>query len=229
VDKLTGVVSLALGEPVARRNYYRSAWIEFGTEKEARDAMEQLSGQDVSMDGVVEHCMTFVIQVDNFKLQVTMIRSPLIAKIKRTSVLVSADTRLAKDLDIMRKLVNLLEKETDMLVNYKPLVERQTTEDKEGDIKMESPVKENGSDRTEHIHRGTKAVEAYLDKRLPAEDTDASRSQRVCICLTQDVQNLCLSIHRLVFLWLDHDSCPCPWTCICNIFVPDSTAAIIAL
>jgi hypothetical protein len=129
----------------------------------------------------------------------------------------------------MRKLVDILEKETDMLVNYKPLVERQTAEDKEGDIKMESPVKENGSDRTEYIHRGTKAVQAYLDKKLPAEDTDESRSQRVCMCLTQGVLNLYLSIHRLVSLWLDRDSCLCPWTYICNIFVPHSTAAIIAL
>ncbi|KIM25618.1 hypothetical protein M408DRAFT_331147 [Serendipita vermifera MAFF 305830] len=166
VDKLTGVVSLAVGEPVARRNYYRSAWIEFGTEKEARDAMDKLAGQEV----------------DNFRLQVTMIRSPLIARIKRTSVLVSTEKRLAEDLKTMKKLVDLLEKEADMLANYKPLAER-VAQDKEGDIKMESPVKENGSSQEGHVHRGSAALQARLDKLLPitGDETDEYRLQRLTV------------------------------------------------
>jgi hypothetical protein len=62
VDKLTGVVSLALGEPVARRNYYRSAWIEFNTEKEARDAMDQLAGQEVhKLLSLQRHSLIFTL------------------------------------------------------------------------------------------------------------------------------------------------------------------------
>lgn len=158
-----------------------------------------------------------------------MIRSPLIAKIKRTSVLVSTEKRLAEDLDTMKRLVELLEKETDILANYKPLAERQSTEDKEGDIKMESPVKENGGDHSDHIHRGTKAVQTYLDAKLPAEDTDESRLLRVCIHSNPRCPKLIFIYSLTRIVMLDHYSCPCPWICTCNIFAQHSTAATIAL
>jgi hypothetical protein len=120
-------------------------------------------------------------QVESFKLQVTMIRSPLIAKIKRTSVLVSAEKRLAEDLETMKNLVNILEKETDMLANYIPLADR-TKGAKDGDdVKMESPVKENGGGHDAHVHRGSAAVQARLEKMLPPENEDVSPSSRVCL------------------------------------------------
>jgi hypothetical protein len=174
-------VSLAVGEPVARRNYYRSAWIEFSTEREAREAMDKLAGQEVGRIEVRCDACSRQLQVDNFRLQVTMIRSPLIARIKRTSVLVSAEKRLAEDLETMKRMVDMLEKETDMLANYRPLAER-VAEDTEGDIKMASPLKENGSNHESHVHRGSAALQARLDKLMPPtdEETDETRVQRVC-------------------------------------------------
>ncbi|KAG8759946.1 hypothetical protein FRC14_004499 [Serendipita sp. 396] len=162
VDKLSGVASLALGEPVARRSYYRSAWIEFNTEKEAREAMDKLSGQEI----------------ENFKLRVTMIRSPLIAKIKRTSVLVSGNERLEEDIDTMKRLVHILEVEADTLANYKPLAERTAVEGV--DVKMESPVKEE-QESTDYIHRGSAAVQARLDQMLPPLQGSESRYQRLAM------------------------------------------------
>ncbi len=49
INTLEGVQSLALGEPVARRQYYRSAWIEFDTAVNARKAMDRLSTQEVGL------------------------------------------------------------------------------------------------------------------------------------------------------------------------------------
>lgn len=111
-----------------------------------------------------------------------MIRSPLIARIKRTSVLVSTEKRLAEDLETMKRMVHMLEKETDMLENYRPLAER-TAHDMEGDVKMASPVKENGSNDESHVHRGSAALRARLEKLLPItneEETDEARIHRVC-------------------------------------------------
>lgn len=110
-----------------------------------------------------------------------MIRSPLVARIKRTSVLVSAEKRLTEDLETMKKMIDIMEKETDMLANYKPLAQR-VAQDTEGDIKMESPVKENGSSDESYVHRGSIALQARLDKMLPLteDETDESRLQRVC-------------------------------------------------
>jgi hypothetical protein len=109
-----------------------------------------------------------------------MIRSPLIARIKRTSVLVSAEKRLAEDLETMKRMVEMLEKETDMLANYRPLAER-VAEDTEGDVKMTSPLKENGSNHENPVHRGSTALQARLDKLMPLidEETDETRVQRV--------------------------------------------------
>lgn len=135
-------------------------------------------------------------QVDEFKLQVTMIRSPLIAKIKRTSVLVSVEKRLAEDLETMKKMAEILEKETDMLANYRPLSERLKEEDKEGDVKMEGPTKENGTADDAWVHRGTKLLEAYLEKRLPLADTDESKLLRVCV---PSIGEFRAYIHQSVF------------------------------
>lgn len=143
--------------------------------------MDKLAGLEVRYFEAQRIARSYHIQVDSFRLQVTMIRSPLIARIKRTSVLVSAEKRLAEDLETMKRMVDMLENETDMLANYKPLAER-VAEDTEGDIKMTSPVKENGSDHEIHVHRGSTALQARLDKLMPPadEETDEARVQRVC-------------------------------------------------
>ena len=109
-----------------------------------------------------------------------MIRSPLIAKIKRTSVLVSSERRLEEDLHTIRRLAALLEKESHMLANYKPLSQR-ASGDVEGDVKMESPIKEGGGDDEQTNQSGIKAVEARLEKLLPPSDNEEAKSQRVCI------------------------------------------------
>ena len=110
-----------------------------------------------------------------------MIRSPLIAKIKRTSVLVSGERRLEEDLHTIRRLAALLEKESHMLANYKPLSQR-ASGDVEGDVKMESPIKESGGGDDEQTNQsGIKAVEARLEKLLPPADNEEAKPQRVCI------------------------------------------------
>lgn len=135
-----------------------------------------------------------------------MIRSPLIAKIKRTSVLVSTDKRLEEDLETMKKLVSLMEVETNMLANYKPLVERQTGQEEASspvkqepdvkaepeDVNMASPTKENGFDAEHHISRGSAAVEARLKEKLPTPDNEENKSLRVCTV----IHVLCSFIHH---------------------------------
>jgi len=60
-------------------------------------------------------------------------------------------------------------------------VER-VAEDTEGDIKMASPLKENGSNHESYVHRGSAALLARLDKLMPhtdEEETDEARVQRL--------------------------------------------------
>jgi hypothetical protein len=126
--------------------------------------------------------------VDAFRLHVSQIHSPLISKIKVTSVIASEETRLEQDLETIRKLVATLEKEADMLERYVPIKEQEVKKEDLQNVKAEptdEPLQEanghtNGHvDNFPHADRGSVALEARLTKILPAEDGEGSKYRRV--------------------------------------------------
>lgn len=205
IAALPGYVSLALGEPVARRQYYRSAWIEFDSPAHARNAMDKLSNEDVrgplqfnhdSMKS--QHCK----KIESFRLHVTLITSPLISKLKRTSILASVEERMEEDLETIKRLAVTLEKEADMLHKYEPLSDKPqnlnggATDDvihtttisskSEDAMKVEQnsgvlpPSQSNGkSEDSLALDRGTMAVEARLATILPTGDDATVKSKKV--------------------------------------------------
>ncbi len=159
-----------------------------------------------------------------------MIRSPLIARIKRTSVAVSTEERLSEDLETMKNLVAALEKETHTLTNYKPLAARIADKETDGDVKMETSENTIPEPDLQHVHRGSAAVEKLLEKRLPPADAEGASLIRVCLSphiindkfvFTFVLENL-LSFHPL-FL-----SSPSPLICTWHICVPPFIAATTA-
>ena len=81
--------------------------------------------------------------MDAFRLHVSQIHSPLISKIKVTSVIASEESRLEQDLDTIRKLVATLEKEADMLARYVPIKAREEKKEEPQDVEtvVETEVK----------------------------------------------------------------------------------------
>jgi len=133
--------------------------------------------------------------VDAFRLHVSQIHSPLISKIKVTSVIASEESRLEQDLDTIRKLVATLEKEADMLARYVPTKDKEREEKKEEsqDVKIEVtdvPIQEANGHTNGHVDnfppadRGSAALEARLTKILPPEEEEGAKYRRVwCIHL----------------------------------------------
>jgi len=126
--------------------------------------------------------------VDAFRLHVSQIHSPLISKIKVTSVIASEESRLEQDLDTIRKLVATLEKEADMLARYVPIKDREEKKEDPQDVKTEvtvEPIQEANGHTNGHgdnfppADRGSAALEARLTKILPPEDEDGPKYRRV--------------------------------------------------
>lgn len=125
--------------------------------------------------------------MDAFRLHVSQIHSPLISKIKVTSVIASEESRLEQDLDTIRKLVATLEKEADMLARYVPIKVEETKEEPQ-DVKTEAtdgPMQETNGHANGHADnfppadRGSTALEARLAKTLPSEYDEGAKYRRV--------------------------------------------------
>lgn len=126
--------------------------------------------------------------MDAFRLHVSQIHSPLISKIKVTSVIASEESRLEQDLDTIRKLVVTLEKEADMLTRYVPIKGKEETKEEPEGIKIEAtdgPMQETNGHTNGHVDnfppadRGSTALEARLAKTLPPEDEEGAKYRRV--------------------------------------------------
>jgi hypothetical protein len=126
--------------------------------------------------------------VDAFRLHVSQIHSPLISKIKVTSVIASEESRLEQDLDTIRKLVATLEKEADMLARYVPTKDREEKKEEPQDVKTEvtdEPLQEANGHTNGHVDnfppadRGSVALEARLTKILPPEEEEGPKYGRV--------------------------------------------------
>jgi hypothetical protein len=126
--------------------------------------------------------------VDAFRLHVSQIHSPLISKIKVTSVIASEEARLEQDLDTIRKLVATLEKEADVLARYVPIKDREEKKEEPQDVKTEVAdvlMQDTNGHTNGHVDnfppadRGSTALEARLVKILPPEDQDGAKYRRV--------------------------------------------------
>jgi len=126
--------------------------------------------------------------VDAFRLHVSQIHSPLISKIKVTSVIASEESRLVQDLDTIRKLVATLEKEADILAQYVPTKDREEKKEEPQDVKTEvtdEPLQETNGHTNGHVDnfppadRGSVALEARLTKILPPEEEEGVKYRRV--------------------------------------------------
>ena len=126
--------------------------------------------------------------MDAFRLHVSQIHSPLISKIKVTSVIASEESRLEQDLDTIRELVVTLEKESDMLARYVVVKDREEKKEEPQDVKTEvtegSMQGANGhtnghTDDFPPADRGSTTLEARLTKILPPEDEDGAKYKRV--------------------------------------------------
>jgi len=126
--------------------------------------------------------------VDAFRLHVSQIHSPLISKIKVTSVIASEESRLEQDLDTIRKLVATLEKEADMLARYVPIKNREEKKEEPQDVTTDvtdKPMQEANGHTNGHADdfppadRGSVALEARLTKILPSGDEEGTKYRRV--------------------------------------------------
>ncbi|KAH8829755.1 hypothetical protein DL96DRAFT_1590281 [Flagelloscypha sp. PMI_526] len=94
-----GFVYLALGDPMQKRNYYRSGWIKFDETVELNKVVNDLTDK----------------KIEGFKLQVAANNRPFTSRIRFAPEVASRPSRIEKDLESAKALSQLLFEEAAVL------------------------------------------------------------------------------------------------------------------
>lgn len=164
---LSGFKYVAIGDPVQKRQFYRSAWVAFEFEEDIKKAITELESK----------------KIQNFRLPVVQTSEPFTARIRYTPPAANKLARMEKDLDQAKRLAAVLEARAVEVANYKPLFPvgaplEQAGKDEAADedpLKAESNEMDQSGQEDLDASRGSKAVESRIDK-IASETLDTDEN-----------------------------------------------------
>ncbi|KAG5640931.1 hypothetical protein DXG03_006609, partial [Asterophora parasitica] len=151
--KIPGYVYLALGDPMQKRNYYRAGWMKFRDDADMPAVLSELSDK----------------KIEGFKLHVTHNQRPFVNRIRYAPEVASKPDRIQKDLEAIKLLATVLEKEAAKLRQYKPSVVPPKDEDAQADGPEDTrmaPLINETEEEPEPKENGSEAVERRIEKVL---------------------------------------------------------------
>ncbi|KAG8820997.1 hypothetical protein FRC19_008315 [Serendipita sp. 401] len=148
LSTFSGFKYVAIGDPVQKRQFYRSAWIAFEDNNDVSKAQGELETK----------------KIDNFRLPVAITSDPYIAKVRYTPTAANKLPRMEKDLEQAKRLAAVFETQAAELATFKPIFPigaplnaepLKNEDDGENEVAMAEDI---------DPARGTKAVEERIDK-----------------------------------------------------------------
>ncbi|PVF96753.1 hypothetical protein CPB86DRAFT_736235 [Serendipita vermifera] len=171
-----GFKYVAVGDPVQKRHFYRSAWAIFDSDEAVQRASSSLTEQKIEPSLLISPSV-----------------EPLISKIRYTPQLASDPDRMEKDLMQAKQLAAVLESRAAEAAVYKPVfpvgtpasVEAPPTEQTSQELE-ESAGDDVGTD----TFKGTQAVEERISKltsEMMDTDADGNPDQRKKLAISLDM------------------------------------------
>ena len=120
---MPGLIYIALGDPLQKRNYYRTGWLRFREDADMTAVMAELSEKKVSSSFLrlrTSRSNVLLVQIEGFKLHVAHNIRPFVNKIRCAPEVASRPDKLAKDLQNVKLLATILEDQAAELRAFKP-------------------------------------------------------------------------------------------------------------
>ncbi|EPT02795.1 hypothetical protein FOMPIDRAFT_1022699 [Fomitopsis schrenkii] len=151
-SNIPGVVYLALGDPLQKRNYYRAGWLKFRDDADMPTVMAELAEK----------------KIEGFKLHVAHNTKPFTGRVRYAPEVASKPDRIVKDLENAKTLAAILEEEYETLRTLKIQPKKEGGDEANGnvanvDVAMTDAAGAADED-PEPRERGSQAVERRIEK-----------------------------------------------------------------
>lgn len=194
-SNIPGVVYLALGDPLQKRNYYRAGWLKFRDDADMPTVMAELAEKKVGSlcvcSGVIAHVR---FQIEGFKLHVAHNTKPFTGRVRYAPEVASKPDRIVKDLENAKTLAAILEEEYETLRTLKIQPKKEGGDEANGnvanvDVAMTDAAGAADED-PEPRERGSQAVERRIEKVMAdlrdqglvdSADEKALEQKKVCL------------------------------------------------